>query len=194
MLRTLGQNWWVLVVQGVAAVLFGLGALAWPGLTLTALIALFGAYAIVDGIAALVAMVLAREPGRPWWVFLVWGLVGIGAGLATFAYPGLTALILVYFIAARALLSGIFQVIAAVMLRKEIENEWLLIASGALSVLLGLWLFAAPGEGALALTWTIGIFAIAIGGLLIALGFRVRGLHERLETLGQDRRPLDGEE
>jgi uncharacterized membrane protein HdeD (DUF308 family) len=184
MLRALGQNWWVLVLQGLAAILFGLGAIAWPGLTLAALIALFGAYALVDGIAALVGMFQAREPGRPWWVFLLWGLVGVGAGLATFAYPGITALILVYFIAARALLSGIFQVVAAVMLRKEIENEWLLIASGALSVAFALWLFAAPGEGALALTWTIGIFAIVIGGLLIALGFRVRGLHERLQNAG----------
>jgi uncharacterized membrane protein HdeD (DUF308 family) len=184
MLRALGRNWWVLVVQGGAAVLFGLGAMAWPGLTLAVLIALFGAYALVDGVLALVSMFGAREQGTPWWVFLLWGVAGIGAGLAAFAYPGMTALILVYFIAARALLSGIFAIVAAIALRKEIEGEWLMVASGALSVILGVWLFAAPGEGALALTWTIGFFAVVIGILLIVLGFRLRGLHERLQPSG----------
>jgi uncharacterized membrane protein HdeD (DUF308 family) len=184
MLRSLGENWWVLVVQGVLAILFGLGAIAWPGLTLLVLITLFGAYAIADGILALAGMFRTSGQGAPWWLFLLRGVVGIAAGLLTFAYPGMTALILVYFIAARALLSGIFEIVAALALRKEIEGEWLMIASGAVSALFGLVLFGAPGAGALALTWTIGIFALVIGAMLIALGFRVRGLHERLQTPG----------
>jgi uncharacterized membrane protein HdeD (DUF308 family) len=174
-------------VQGVAAVLFGLGAMAWPGQTLAVLIALFGAYALADGIAALFAMFQTTAQITPWWVWLLRGITGIAAGLVTFAWPGITALSLVYVIAAKALLSGIFEIVAALQLRKEIEGEWLMVASGALSVMLGLWLFAAPGEGALALTWTIGIFAIVIGGLLIALGFRVRGLHERMESFAHAR-------
>jgi uncharacterized membrane protein HdeD (DUF308 family) len=174
-------------VQGVAAVLFGLAALAWPDLTLAFLIALFGAYAFVDGLAALVAMFQTTAQSTPWWAWLLRGITGIGAGLVTFAWPGITALTLVYIIAARALLAGIFESVAALRFRKELEGEWLMVGSGALSVILGLWLFAAPGPGALALTWTIGIFAIVIGGLLIALGFRVRGLHERLKSFAHAR-------
>lgn len=187
MLRTLGRNWWMFVVQGMAAVLFGLGALAWPDRTLAFLIALFGAYALVDGIVALATLFVAGEGATPWWAWLLRSITGIAAGVATFAWPGMTALVLVYLIAARALLAGIFEMAAAMELRKEIEGEWLMVASGALSVLLGLWLFAAPGEGALALTWTIGIFAIVIGGLLIALGFRVKGIHERMESFAHAR-------
>jgi uncharacterized membrane protein HdeD (DUF308 family) len=182
MLRSLGENWWVVVAQGVLAILFGIGAIGWPGLTLVALIALFGGYAIADGILALVGLFRASGQGTPWWMFLLRGIVGIGAGLGTFAYPGLTALILVYFIAARALLSGIFEVVGAVALRKEIENEWLLFAAGVVSIVFGVVLFRDPGAGALALAWTIGVFALISGGLLIALGFRVRGLRERVQT------------
>jgi uncharacterized membrane protein HdeD (DUF308 family) len=174
----------VLVVQGIASVLFGLGALSWPGLTLAVLIALFAGYAVVDGVLALFAMFGEAGSGSPRWVLLLRGVTGIAAGIAAFAWPGMTALLLVYVIAARALLSGIVEIVGATMLRKEIEGEWLMIASGALSILFGLWLFAAPGAGALALAWTIGIFAILIGALLIALGFRLRGLHERLQALG----------
>ena len=183
MLAALGRNWWVLVVQGVAAVLFGLAALSWPGLTLGVLIALFGAYAIVDGVLALFAMFRDAGSGAPRWVLLVRAVTGIVAGLAAFAWPGLTALLLVYVIAARAVVAGLFEVIGAFMLRKEIQGEWLMIAGGALSILFGLWLFGAPGAGALALAWTIGLFAIVIGAVLIALGFRLRGLHGRVQSL-----------
>jgi uncharacterized membrane protein HdeD (DUF308 family) len=182
MLAAVGKNWWLLLVQGAVAILFGLGAMLWPGATLAALIGLFGAFALVDGVMALVAMFKSASGTTPWWLWLLRGITGIAAGLATFAWPGLTALMLVYVIAARYLLDGLFEIVAAVQLRKEIQGEWLMVAGGALSVILGLWLFAAPGAGALALAWMIGIFAIVIGGTLIALGFRVRGLHERLQA------------
>jgi uncharacterized membrane protein HdeD (DUF308 family) len=182
MLRSLTQSWWVFLVQGVAAILFGIGALGWPGLTLAVLIGLFSAFAIVDGVVALVAMFQAKEQDPPRWLFLLRGIVGIAAGLGALAYPGMTVLFLVFVIAARSLLSGILEIAAAIALRKELEHEWLMIASGVLSILFGIVLFGAPGAGALALAWMIGLFALAIGGLLVWLSFRLRGLRGRLET------------
>ena len=180
MLQAVGQNWWMFLVQGVAAILFGLGALAWPGLTLTVLIALFGAYALADGIVALVAMFQTSAQSTPWWVWLLRGITGIGAALVTFAWPGMTAMFLVFVIAARALLSGIFEIVAAIHLRKELDNEWLLALSGLLSVVLGVFLVVAPGAGALAVLWWIGAFAIVFGILEIVLGFRLKGVNARL--------------
>jgi uncharacterized membrane protein HdeD (DUF308 family) len=183
MLRLLGKNWWLFVVQGVAAALFGLLALLWPGRTLQALIALFGAYALVDGVLSLFRTFRASALGLPWWPFLLQGLAGVAAGLLTFSYPGLTALVLLFFIAAWAIWFGALQIFVGIRFRDELQGEWLLVASGLLAVLFGLWMFAAPGEGALAVVWLIGVYAIAQGALLIGAGLRLRGLHERLQGL-----------
>jgi uncharacterized membrane protein HdeD (DUF308 family) len=183
MLRTLAQNWWAIVLRGVCAVLFGVGAFAWPGLTLTVLVLLYGAYALVEGVLAVACALVGRQAGPfPWGVFLA-GLAGVAVGVVTFLYPGLTALALVYLIAAWALIRGIFEIIAAVHLRKEMENEWLLGLSGLLSVVLGVLLLVAPGAGALAVLWWIGAFAIVFGVLTIMLGVRLKGVRDRLEHL-----------
>ena len=180
MLRTLAQNWWAIVLRGVAAVLFGLSAFAWPGITLAILVSLYGAYALVEGALAVAGAVMGRRAGPfPWGVLLA-GLAGIAIGVFTFMSPGITAIALVYLIAAWAVLRGVFEIIAAIQLRKEIENEWLLGLSGLLSVVLGLWLFAAPGAGAIAVLWWIGAFAIVFGVVEIVLGFRLKGLKERV--------------
>jgi uncharacterized membrane protein HdeD (DUF308 family) len=182
MMRTLAQNWWVVVLRGVAAVLFGLAAIAWPGITLAVLILLYGAYALADGVLALVAALASRQPGDFPWGMLLAGLAAIAAGVLTFLWPGLSALVLVYLIAGWAIVRGVFEIVTAVALRKEIDNEWLLAASGALSVLLGIFLVAAPGAGAIALLWVIGAFAVVAGILMIALGFRLKGANERLSA------------
>ena len=180
MLMTLARNWWAIVLRGVCAVLFGLAAFAWPGLTLAVLVIMYGAYALVDGIFAVIAAIAARQPGRfPWGVLLA-GLAAIGVGVLTFAMPGLTALALLYLIAAWAILRGVFEVIAAVHLRREIDHEWLLAASGVLSIVLGVFLVIAPGAGAIALLWAIGGMAIVVGVIMIALGFRLKGLRDRV--------------
>jgi uncharacterized membrane protein HdeD (DUF308 family) len=181
MLRTLAQNWWAIVLRGVCAVLFGLAAFAWPGLTLAVLVLLYGAYALVEGALAVAWALMGRRAGPfPWGVLLA-GLAGVAIGVVTFMSPALTALALLYLIAAWAIIRGVFEIIAAVQLRKEIENEWLLGQSGALSVLLGILLMAAPGAGALAVLWWIGAFALVFGILEIILGFRLKGVKERLE-------------
>jgi uncharacterized membrane protein HdeD (DUF308 family) len=180
MLRTLAQNWWAIVLRGVCAVLFGVGAFVWPGITLAVLILLYGAYALIEGVLAVAwALVGRREGAFPWGILLA-GLAGVVVGVVTFFYPGLTALALLYVIAAWAIVRGIFEIVAAIHLRKELENEWLLALSGLLSVVLGVFLFMAPGAGALAVLWWIGAFSIVFGVLTIILGFRLKGVNDRL--------------
>jgi uncharacterized membrane protein HdeD (DUF308 family) len=137
------------------------------------LILFYGAYVLVDGVLAIVAAITGGTPAPRWWLAVV-GLLGIAAGLLTFMMPGLTALVLLYFIAGWAIATGVFQIIGAIRLRKEIDNEWLLILCGVISVLFGIAMFMAPGAGALALIWVIGIYAIIIGVLLVGLSFRLK--------------------
>jgi uncharacterized membrane protein HdeD (DUF308 family) len=174
MLHALARNWWMLLVRGIAAIVFGVLAFAWPGLTLLTLILLYGAYMFVDGIFAIAGAVMGPGGAGPrWWLALA-GLCGIVIGVLTFALPGLTALVLLFFIAAWAVVTGILEIVGAIRLRKEIDNEWLLILSGVVSVLFGIGLVVAPGAGALALVWVIGIYAIVAGAIYIALAFRLR--------------------
>jgi uncharacterized membrane protein HdeD (DUF308 family) len=174
MLELLRRNWGWVVLRGVAAVLFGLLAFAWPGLTLAILVLAWGAYAIADGVLALIAACRVRDRGRPFWALLIVGLLGIAAGVVTFLWPGMTALLLLLFIASWAVVMGIFQIIAAIRLRKVIQNEWLLGLSGGLSVLFGLLMFLQPGAGALAVIWLVAAYAVVFGVLLIWLGFRLK--------------------
>jgi uncharacterized membrane protein HdeD (DUF308 family) len=179
MLRVLARNWWALVLRGLFAVLFGLAAFFWPGITLAALVLLFGAYALADGIFAIVAAITGADRQTRWWALLLEGIAGILAATATVVWPGLTALALLYLIAAWAIVTGIFEIVAAVRLRREIEGEWLLGLSGMASVRFGLYVAAFPGPGALAVVWIIGAYALVAGILLIALGLRLRGRDER---------------
>ena len=174
MLEDLARNWGWIELRGIVAVLFGVLALLWPGVTLAALVILWGAFALADGILSLIAAFKIRDKGRPFWSLLIVGLLGIAAGIVTFLWPGITAFVLLMFIAAWAFVMGIFQIIAAIRLRKEIENEWLLGLSGVLSVIFGVLMFLQPGAGALAVVWIIGAYAIFFGVLLIVLGFRLK--------------------
>jgi uncharacterized membrane protein HdeD (DUF308 family) len=175
----LAHNWGWIVLRGVAAVLFGVLAIAWPGITLAALVIVWGAYALADGILALIAAWQVRDQGRPFWSLVVVGLLGIAAGVVTFLWPGITALALLMVIAAWALLMGIFQIVAAIRLRKAIEGEWLLGLSGVASVVFGVLMFISPGAGALAVLSLIAAFALLFGVLQIVLGFRLRSYAAR---------------
>jgi uncharacterized membrane protein HdeD (DUF308 family) len=177
MKERLAKNWWVFLVRGVLAILFGIGAMVMPGVTLAGLVLLYGAYAFADGATAAVAAFTKRKAGEafPWSVLII-GLAGIAAGVVTFMYPGLTALLLLYFIAAWHVVRGISEIVVAIRLRKEIQGEGWLIAGGVLSVLFGLFLYARPGAGAIALIWVIGSFAILFGIILIALGLKLKAV------------------
>jgi uncharacterized membrane protein HdeD (DUF308 family) len=170
------DRWWSLAVRGLFAIAFGVLAFALPGGTLFALVILFGCYAIVDGAFTLVAGVKSRRQRRSWGLPVAQGLLGIVAGAVALAWPGITALALLYVIAAWAVVTGMLEIWAAISLRKQIEGEWLLGLTGVLSILLGAAMFAYPGAGALAVVWWIGAYAIAFGVLMIALAFRLRSL------------------
>lgn len=174
LLHTLGRAWWLVLLRGVAAILFGILALAWPGVTLVSLVLLWGAWALIDGVTALVAGWNAKDGGKPMWQIVLVGVAGIAAGVLTFVMPAVTAIALLVMIAVWAIVSGVFQIVAAIRLRKEIANEWMLILSGALSVVFGGLMIMSPGAGALAVLWLIGSFAIAFGVLLVILAFRLR--------------------
>ena len=175
--ETASRHWWAFALRGLVAILFGVLAFAWPGVTLQVLVLLWGAFAFVDGVLALVAAIRTDNDHR--WGLLLEGIVGIGAGIVTFLYPGLTALVLLYIIAVWALLTGILELVAAVRLRKVIQNEWWLALSGIVSVLFGIVLLAAPGAGALAVVWLIAAYAIVFGILNLALALRLHGMGQR---------------
>jgi uncharacterized membrane protein HdeD (DUF308 family) len=173
LLPTVSGSWWALAVRGVAAILFGLVALIWPDLTLAVLIIVYGAYAIVDGAFAFVAAL--RAGGTRRWLLLAEGAIGVVAGLIALFWPDITALVLLYVISIWAILGGLLKIVGAVLLRREIDNEWTMALSGVLWVLLGMVLVALPGVGLLSLAWIIGVFALGVGFALIVLAFRVRG-------------------
>jgi uncharacterized membrane protein HdeD (DUF308 family) len=174
MLHVLARNWWMLLVRGILAILFALLAFAWPGLTLIVLIVLFGAYALVDGVMALSAAIANRHGGSRTGLLVIAGLLGIAFGLMAFFWPGETAIILIFIIGWWAIVRGIFEIVAAIRLRKEIANEWLWILGGVISVLFGLFVIAAPGAGALALIWVIATYAIFFGIVMIGLALRLK--------------------
>jgi uncharacterized membrane protein HdeD (DUF308 family) len=173
-------NWWVLALRGVLAVLFGLLAFIAPVATLTVLVLFWGAFALVDGIFAIVAAFRVAGGRGRWWL-IIEGVLGILAGIVTFLYPGLTALVLLYIIAFWAILLGIMRIVTAISLRREIQNEWLMILGGALTVIFGILLIVLPGPGLLSLTWLIGIWALIFGIALIALAFRVRNMGQAVQ-------------
>jgi uncharacterized membrane protein HdeD (DUF308 family) len=170
----LARNWWAIALRGVAAVVFGVLALLLPGTTLAALVLLFGAYAIVEGVFSLIAAGRGRTD-EPRWLLALQAIVSIAAGFVAFLWPGLTALVLLYVIAAWALVIGVLQIVAAVRLHSRIRGEGWLVLSGILSMIFGVLMMWAPGAGALALVLWIGSYAIVFGALLIVLAFRLRG-------------------
>jgi len=174
MLHALAKNWWLLLLRGIAAIVFGVLAFVWPGLTLVTLILFYGAFALVDGVIALVAAFTGGAKPLPTWWLVIVGLLGIAAGIATFAMPGITAIVLILFMGGWALAHGILEIIGAIRLRKEIDNEWMLIFSGVVSVLFGLIVLIAPGAGALGLIWAIAAYSIVFGISFVALALRLR--------------------
>jgi uncharacterized membrane protein HdeD (DUF308 family) len=172
--RTLSQNWWLVVLRGVLAILFGIAAFIWPGITLLTLIVMFGVYAIFDGLIAIwTGLSRTRESSR-WWMFLLEGLLSIGAGIAALVWPGLATLVFIYIMAFWAVFTGILEIVAAIRLRHEITNEWFLALGGVLSVGLGILLFLQPAAGSLAIIWIIASYALVFGILLLILGIRLR--------------------
>ncbi|TWP46230.1 HdeD family acid-resistance protein [Lentzea tibetensis] len=177
LLETLAQRWGLFALRGALAILFGVMALVWPGITLLALVLLWGAYALVDGVTALYMSFTQREwPTADRVMQGVFGAIGVIAGIGAIAWPGLTVGALLIVIAVWAIVAGVIQIAAAIRMRKVVTNEWFYVLTGVLSVVLGIILFASPGSGALALVVTIGVFAIMWGVVLLLFSFRLRSL------------------
>jgi uncharacterized membrane protein HdeD (DUF308 family) len=181
MLSLVSRGWWVYAIRGVAAILFGIMALIWPGPTLAVLVLLFGAYAFVDGVAMLIALargdVLAR---RHKWVTGLMGVLGIVAAIVTLVWPGMTALTLLYVVALWAITTGILQIVAAIEFRREIDGEFFVILGGILSIVFGGLLVAFPGTGLLSLVWLAGIWAELFGFSSLGIAYRLHGIDRDL--------------
>jgi uncharacterized membrane protein HdeD (DUF308 family) len=170
----LSRSWWLLLLRGLAAIAFGILTWSQPGLSLAALVLLFGAYCLADGVLSLWTALAGRAEHESWWVLLLEGLLGIGVGVLTFLAPGLTALAVLFYIAIWAMGTGVLEIVAAIRLRKEIAGEWWLILAGLASVVFGVLLMVQPGVGALAVLWLIAVYAIVHGVLLVMLAFKAR--------------------
>ncbi len=168
------SNWWSAALRGIIAIVFGIVAFIWPGITFQVLVLFFGAYAFWDGLFAVIAAVRNHSANGRFWLLLFEGLVGIVVGAAVFFLPGLAALSVIYVIAAWALVTGILEIAAAIRLRREIQGEWLLALSGLLSIILGILIAVYPGAGIVGVTWMIGIYAILFGITMLALALRLR--------------------
>ncbi|WP_199912073.1 HdeD family acid-resistance protein [Nodularia spumigena] len=170
----LARNWWTVALRGAIAIIFGLAALFWPDITLTALIFIFAAFVLVSGVLLAIAAFRDGLTHTHGWLMLLEGAIGIAVGIMAFIWPGITALVLLYLIAAWAIVTGVLEIIASIQIRKEIQNEWLLAIAGIASVLFGVLLLVWPLAGALAILWIIGAYAIIFGILLLILAFRLR--------------------
>jgi uncharacterized membrane protein HdeD (DUF308 family) len=182
MLEMICRRWWVLLLRGIVAILLGISAIAWPGITLVALAYVFGTFSLIDGVAALVIGFRGESDGTVWWTMVVLGVIAIAAGIIAFVWPGLTLLVLLTVIAVSAILRGAIEIAAAIRLRKEIDDEWILGLSGALSILFGALIIYRPDAGLIALALLIGAYMLALGILAIALSLRLRRMSNRLAS------------
>lgn len=174
MLQTYSRSWWLFISRGIVAVLFGLAAILFPGITLNLLVLLVGAFFFADGVLAIVSSLGTRRVVGHWWVSLLEGVAGVLIGVLAVIWPGTTLIAMVYMIAAWATVTGFFEIVAAVHLRRIISGEWFLGLGGVISLLFGFLLFVSPGTGAVTLVWILGAYAIFFGILLLLLGFKLK--------------------
>jgi uncharacterized membrane protein HdeD (DUF308 family) len=166
----------MILIRGIAAILFGIAILvAWPGLVITTMVWVFAVYAFVDGIFAIISSIQNRHQPR-WWATTLEGIIGIIAGIAAFLFPGAAVLTLLYIIAFWAVVTGVLEIISAIELRKQIDNEFWLILSGIGSIIFGVLLVLFPLSSIVTLLWLFAIIAIAFGVFTVILAFRVRGM------------------
>jgi uncharacterized membrane protein HdeD (DUF308 family) len=170
------KNWWSLVLRGVIGVVLGIVTFIWPGLTLASIVILFGAYSFLDGVVSIAGAVRAVHAHDRWGSLVIKGLLGIAVAIMTIAWPAMTLLALVYLMGAWAMVTGIFEIVTAIRLRRHIPGEWLLVIGGIASVVFGFLVMLVPLAGALVLALWFGAYLLVTGIILITLGIRLRGL------------------
>ena len=180
MQSTLLDYWWVPLVRGIVAILFGVLVLVWPGLSILAFLAIIAAFWIADGALSMYYAAKARDRGWPFWG----GLISVAAGVAAIAAPGVAAISILIVISVWAIARGLLDIYTAIKFHREIDFEWWLALSGAVSILFGALVLANPAAGALAMVTLIGAFAIAIGVVLILAGLRIRAFRNKRRPMG----------
>jgi uncharacterized membrane protein HdeD (DUF308 family) len=178
------RSWPALALRGTLAILFGVIALLWPEPTLRVLVYLFGVYALADGLVSMAHALIGQPQRRGWWLPLLEGLAGVAVGIAVFVWPLLTAVLLLAFIAVRAVILGTLDILFALKWRQEAVGLGLLILGGAVSAAFGLFVLLRPGAGALALLWLVALYAIVVGAVQITLAFLVRRRVQDAGALG----------
>ncbi|MGH2382366.1 MAG: HdeD family acid-resistance protein [Candidatus Limnocylindria bacterium] len=181
----LARWWWTFIVRGLLAIGFGILAFFAPALGIAVLVGLFAAWALIDGATSIVAGIRTRGRDRSWWLEILEGIAGVAAGLLALIFPLFAAEVLVLIIAAWAIITGIFEIVAAIRLREQIRGEVWLGLAGVVSILFGIVLVLFPGAGALSLVWLIGGSALVFGAFLLILGWRLRGIHELATASGE---------
>ncbi len=174
MLDVICRRWWVMLLRGLAAIAIGVCAMAWPGITLMALVWLFGAFSIMDGVFGVMLGIRGESDGTVWWTMVFLGLLALAAGVIAFSWPGLTLLVLATIIAVSAIVRGVFEIYAAIRLRHEIDDEWILGLSGLMSIIFGALIMWRPGAGLVAIALLIGAYMTALGIFAVALSLRLR--------------------
>ena len=172
----LARNWWVIALRGVFAIIFGVIAVLLPGVTLAALVLLFAAYMLVDGVLALVAGLRAAERHERWGWLALEGIADLVAGVIAIVWPLITVLAFVYLMGVWAIVSGALLLSATIRLQLT-HGKWLMGLGGVVSVIWGILLILMPIVGALVLTWWMGAYALFFGGALLVLAFRLRHRH-----------------
>jgi uncharacterized membrane protein HdeD (DUF308 family) len=180
MLPTLCRRWWVLLLEGLAAIALGITAVLWPGITLMSLVWVFAIFALIQGVAEVILGMRGEADGTVWWTMILLGVLSIAAAIVAVAWPGMTVMVLLAIVAASAIIRGIFAIIAAIRLRKHIDDEWVLVLSGVMSIAFGAILIARPKVGVLAMVLLTGAYMIALGGMAVALSLRLRKIQHKL--------------
>ena len=175
MIHVLRRNWWAIALRGTVALLFGILIFVYPAREVViVLVLLFGAYAAIDGIFAVLSALLAAQAHERWWPFVIEGAIGLAVGALTFFRPGITAISLYFLIAVWAIATGLAEIVAAIRVRASIANELMLLLGGIASVLFGILMMIFPAVGALVVIWLIGFYAIVFGLLMLGFALRVR--------------------
>jgi uncharacterized membrane protein HdeD (DUF308 family) len=181
--KLLSRSWWVVLLRGGLAILFGFLALLYPGMTLSSLVFYFAVFAIVDGLSSVFQAFGGRGETESWWVLLLEGLLGIAFGVIALQAPGITALMLLLYIAFWAITTGVLRIILALRLRNEIEGEWWMVLGGLASILFGLVMIARPLAGALAVLTLIGVWSIVAGVCLVLVAFKLKSVGGKLGAI-----------
>lgn len=179
MIERFSAHWWVFLLRGIAAIVFALIAVFNPAITISVLVLIFGVYACVDGVSAIISSIRGSHADQRWWILLVEGIASLIVGIISFIDPDITAFLFAYLLAAWAILTGIFAMVSAVQMRAHLPDEWLWIVSGAISIIFGIAIVILPAAGIIVWSYLIGVYAFVTGAALIGFALRLRGHHRR---------------